>query len=166
MLKGMCWRTGIVVQELTGDMQLSKRELEATQMIVTTPEKWDVITRKGGDVAVAAAVRLLIIDEVHLLNDERGPVIETLIARTLRQVQPGRRRAFPCLAMASACSAGLGAARILPGRAVASVQRRRGCVGGGQPEHDPHRGPQRNAAKLPRRGHVPGRQPRHGPVLL
>ncbi len=67
-------------------MQLSKRELEATQMIVTTPEKWDVITRKGGDVAVAAAVRLLIIDEVHLLNDERGPVIETLIARTLRQV--------------------------------------------------------------------------------
>ena len=76
-------------------MQLSKRELEATQMIVTTPEKWDVITRKGGDVAVAAAVRLLIIDEVHLLNDERGPVIETLIARTLRQVQPGR--ALSCL---------------------------------------------------------------------
>ena len=42
--------------------------------------------------AVAAAVRLLIIDEVHLLNDERGPVIETLIARTQRQV----RRAGPC----------------------------------------------------------------------
>ncbi|KAK9846320.1 hypothetical protein WJX81_001437 [Elliptochloris bilobata] len=78
---------GIVVQELTGDMQLSKRELEATQMIVTTPEKWDVITRKGGDVAIVAVVRLLIIDEVHLLNDERGPVIETLIARTLRQVE-------------------------------------------------------------------------------
>ena len=67
-------------------MQLSKREMTETQMIVTTPEKWDVITRKGGDVAVAAAVKLLIIDEVHLLNDERGPVIETLIARTQRQV--------------------------------------------------------------------------------
>ncbi len=74
------------MRELTGDMQLSKRELTETQMIVTTPEKWDVITRKGGDVAVAAAVRLLIIDEVHLLNDERGPVIETIIARTQRQV--------------------------------------------------------------------------------
>ena len=79
---------GIVVRELTGDMQLSKRELTETQMIVTTPEKWDVITRKGSDVAVAQAVRLLIIDEVHLLNDERGPVIETLIARTQRQVPP------------------------------------------------------------------------------
>ena len=67
-------------------MQLSKRELSETQMIVTTPEKWDVITRKGGDVAVASLVKLLIIDEVHLLNDERGPVIETLVARTLRQV--------------------------------------------------------------------------------
>ena len=68
-------------------MQLTKRELQETQMIVTTPEKWDVITRKGGDVAVASLVRLLILDEVHLLADERGPVIETLVARTLRQVE-------------------------------------------------------------------------------
>ena len=36
--------------------------------------------------AAAAAVRLLIMDEVHLLNDERGAVIETLVARTQRQV--------------------------------------------------------------------------------
>lgn len=76
---------GLVVKELTGDMQLTKKELAETQMIVTTPEKWDVITRKGGDVAIASLVKLLIIDEVHLLADERGPVIETLIARTLRQ---------------------------------------------------------------------------------
>lgn len=32
-------------------------------------------------------VRLLIIDEVHLLHEDRGPVIEVLIARTLRQVE-------------------------------------------------------------------------------
>lgn len=85
---------GLSVRELTGDMQLSKRELTETQMIVTTPEKWDVVTRKGGDVAVAAAVKLLIIDEVHLLNDDRGPVIETLIARTQRQVRFSCRTAF------------------------------------------------------------------------
>ncbi|GAB4820015.1 hypothetical protein N2152v2_007061 [Parachlorella kessleri] len=78
---------GLVVRELTGDTQLSKKEMAETQMIVTTPEKWDVITRKGGEVSVAATVRLLIIDEVHLLNDERGPVIETLVARTTRQVE-------------------------------------------------------------------------------
>ena len=76
----------MAVRELTGDMQLTKKELAETQMIVTTPEKWDVITRKGGDVAIASLVKLLIIDEVHLLNDERGAVIESLVARTLRQV--------------------------------------------------------------------------------
>ena len=56
-------------------------------MIVTTPEKWDVVTRKAtGDVALAQVVRLLIIDEVHLLHEDRGAVIECLVARTLRQV--------------------------------------------------------------------------------
>nr|KAJ0203753.1 hypothetical protein LSAT_V11C500237010 [Lactuca sativa] len=77
----------MVVKELTGDMQLSKNELEETQMIVTTPEKWDVITRKSSDMSLSMLVKLLIIDEVHLLNDDRGPVIEALVARTLRQVE-------------------------------------------------------------------------------
>uniref|UniRef100_A0A8D8TUF4 U5 small nuclear ribonucleoprotein 200 kDa helicase n=1 Tax=Cacopsylla melanoneura TaxID=428564 RepID=A0A8D8TUF4_9HEMI len=79
---------GISVRELTGDMQLKKAEIVQTQMIVTTPEKWDVITRKGtGDVALTELVKLLIIDEVHLLHGDRGPVIEALVARTLRQVE-------------------------------------------------------------------------------
>lgn len=37
----------IVVRELTGDMQLTKTEMQQTQILVTTPEKWDVVTRKG-----------------------------------------------------------------------------------------------------------------------
>lgn len=77
----------MTVRELTGDMQLSRSELEETQMIVTTPEKWDVITRKSSDMSLSLLVKLLIIDEVHLLNDDRGPVIEALVARTLRQVE-------------------------------------------------------------------------------
>ncbi|KAM0936672.1 putative DNA helicase [Dioscorea sansibarensis] len=77
----------LTVRELTGDMQLSKNELEETQMIVTTPEKWDVITRKSSDMSLSMLVKLLIIDEVHLLNDDRGSVIEALVARTLRQVE-------------------------------------------------------------------------------
>ena len=35
-------------------------------MIVTTPEKWDVITRTTSDMALATLVKLLIIEEVHL----------------------------------------------------------------------------------------------------
>lgn len=79
---------GVCVRELTGDMQLTKQEIQQTQMIVTTPEKWDVVTRKGtGDISLTSIVRLLIIDEVHLLHGDRGPVVEALVARTLRQVE-------------------------------------------------------------------------------
>ncbi|KAK7886354.1 hypothetical protein WMY93_025975 [Mugilogobius chulae] len=57
-------------------------------MLVTTPEKWDVVTRKSvGDVALSQIVRLLILDEVHLLHEDRGPVLESLVARTIRQTQ-------------------------------------------------------------------------------
>ncbi|XP_014472478.1 PREDICTED: activating signal cointegrator 1 complex subunit 3 [Dinoponera quadriceps] len=79
---------GVKVREYTGDMQLTKQEIQQTQMIVTTPEKWDVVTRKGkGDVSLSSIVKLLIIDEVHLLHGDRGPVVEALVARTLRQVE-------------------------------------------------------------------------------
>uniref|UniRef100_A0A1B6DYT0 U5 small nuclear ribonucleoprotein 200 kDa helicase n=2 Tax=Clastoptera arizonana TaxID=38151 RepID=A0A1B6DYT0_9HEMI len=79
---------GITVKELTGDMQLTKTEIIDTQMLVTTPEKWDVVTRKStGDIALANLVKLLIIDEVHLLHGDRGPVVEAIVARTLRQVE-------------------------------------------------------------------------------
>lgn len=79
---------GMKVRELTGDMQLTKFEINETQMIVTTPEKWDVVTRKSvGDTQLVQKVKLLIIDEVHLLHDDRGSVIESIVARTLRLVE-------------------------------------------------------------------------------
>ena len=85
--KRLAW-LGIQVRELTGDMHLTKKEIVQTQIIVTTPEKWDVVTRKStGDTELVQKVRLLIIDEVHMLHDERGAVIESLVARTQRQVE-------------------------------------------------------------------------------
>lgn len=79
---------GIQAREFTGDMHLTKKEIMQTQIIVTTPEKWDVVTRKGtGDTELVQKVRLLIIDEVHMLHDDRGAVLESLVARTERQVE-------------------------------------------------------------------------------
>ncbi|KAL4075963.1 Sec63-domain-containing protein [Scleroderma citrinum] len=78
----------VKVRELTGDMQLTKAEIAETQIIVTTPEKWDVVTRKPvGEGELGLKLKLLIIDEVHLLNEDRGAVIETIVARTLRQAE-------------------------------------------------------------------------------
>lgn len=52
---------GINVAELTGDHQLCKEEISATQIIVCTPEKWDIITRKGGERTYTQLVRLVIL---------------------------------------------------------------------------------------------------------
>ena len=78
---------GIKVAELTGDHQLSRDQINETQIIVCTPEKWDIITRKGGERTYTQIVRLIIFDEIHLLHDSRGPVIEALVARMIRNIE-------------------------------------------------------------------------------
>ncbi|CAL1708451.1 unnamed protein product [Somion occarium] len=78
---------GVKVGELTGDAQMTKQQISETQIIVTTPEKWDVITRKSTDTSYTNLVRLIIVDEIHLLHDERGPVLESIVARTIRRME-------------------------------------------------------------------------------
>lgn len=75
---------GISVSELTGDANLSKQEMLNTNILVATPEKWDIITRKKVENPIVNMVNLVIIDEIHLLHDKRGPVIESIVARSLR----------------------------------------------------------------------------------
>lgn len=72
---------------LTGDTDpdhlIRLQDLMAFQIILTTPEKWDSMTRKWKDSKdFINAVKLVLIDEVHLLNDEkRGPVLEAIVSR-------------------------------------------------------------------------------------
>jgi pre-mRNA-splicing helicase BRR2 len=78
---------GIVVRELSGDSSLSRQQIAETQLLVTTPEKWDIVTRQGEGRAYTQLIKLVIIDEIHLLHDERGPVLESIVARVVRQVE-------------------------------------------------------------------------------
>jgi activating signal cointegrator complex subunit 3 len=51
---------GIAVRELTGDMQLTKAEISSTQMLVVTPEKFDVVGRKStGDTELTQVISFL-----------------------------------------------------------------------------------------------------------
>ena len=54
---------------------------------MTTPEKWDVITRKSTDTSYTNLVRLIIIDDIHLLHDDHGPVLESCVAWTVRRME-------------------------------------------------------------------------------
>lgn len=47
--------TLVQVRELTGDMSMTKQEIDETQVIIVTPEKWDIITRKSGEAASCSA---------------------------------------------------------------------------------------------------------------
>ncbi|THF99111.1 hypothetical protein TEA_027858 [Camellia sinensis var. sinensis] len=77
----------LYVKELSGDQTLTRQQIEETHIIVTTPEKWDIITRKSGDRTYTQLVKLLIIDKIHLLHDNRGHVLESIVARTVRQIE-------------------------------------------------------------------------------
>ncbi|KAL2892261.1 DExH-box ATP-dependent RNA helicase DExH12 [Bienertia sinuspersici] len=81
---------GVNVKELSGDQTLTRQQIDDIQIIVMTPEKWDIITRKSGDRTYTQLVKLLIIDEIHLLHDNRGPVLESIVARTVRQIESSK----------------------------------------------------------------------------
>ncbi len=69
------------VVELTGDFTPDMRSLLAADLVVTTPEKWDGITRHWEHREYVQKVSLLLIDEIHLLGQERGPVLEVIVSR-------------------------------------------------------------------------------------
>uniref|UniRef100_A0A5S6QIL1 RNA helicase n=1 Tax=Trichuris muris TaxID=70415 RepID=A0A5S6QIL1_TRIMR len=77
----------LVVGEFTGECRIKRELLANTQIIVCTPEKYDVITRKLSNHPIVRLVKLIIFDEIHLLHDDRGPTLEALVARTLRYME-------------------------------------------------------------------------------
>lgn len=58
-------------------------DLHQFQIAVTTPEKWDSMTRKWRNhYEIAKMIRLVLIDEIHLVgNTDRGPTLEAIVSR-------------------------------------------------------------------------------------
>mmetsp|Transcript_111444 Transcript_111444/g.322204 ORF Transcript_111444/g.322204 Transcript_111444/m.322204 type:complete len:1102 (+) Transcript_111444:1-3306(+) len=72
---------GKTIVELTGDFTPDVDALERADIVVTTPEKWDGISRHWQHRAYVRQVGLIIIDEIHLLGQDRGPVLEVIVSR-------------------------------------------------------------------------------------
>lgn len=70
------------VVELTGDVTPDIGTIMAADVIVTTPEKWDGVSRGWPSRSYVREVALIIIDEIHLLGEDRGPVLEMIVSRT------------------------------------------------------------------------------------
>ncbi|CAN0004702.1 unnamed protein product, partial [Heterosigma akashiwo] len=72
---------GLSVLELSGDVTPDFGALKRADVLVATPEKWDGITRQWQRREYVRQVRVLIIDEIHLLGEDRGPVLEVIVSR-------------------------------------------------------------------------------------
>ncbi|CAJ1780946.1 unnamed protein product, partial [Sphenostylis stenocarpa] len=76
---------GIHCLELTGDNEsYTPRNILEADIILTTPEKFDAVSRYGiesGGLSFFSDIALLLMDEVHLLNDPRGAVLEAIVSR-------------------------------------------------------------------------------------
>ena len=72
------------VTEYTSDNEyINIGLLKTSNIILTTPEKFDVLTRKWKDIFnIISNINLILFDEIHLLNeDDRGATLEAIIAR-------------------------------------------------------------------------------------
>lgn len=74
---------GLKCAELTGDSDTSDlRNVQSANIIITTPEKWDSMTRKWKDhEKLMKLIKLFLIDEVHILKENRGAVLEAVVSR-------------------------------------------------------------------------------------
>ncbi|NXE89365.1 HFM1 helicase, partial [Menura novaehollandiae] len=74
---------GLACKELTGDTLIDDLfEIHHADIIITTPEKWDSMTRRWRDNSIVQLVRLFLIDEVHVIKDEsRGATLEVVVSR-------------------------------------------------------------------------------------
>ena len=73
----------LMCAELTGDTDQGQlRNVQSASIVITTPEKWDSMTRKWKDQSrLMQMVKLFLIDEVHILKDSRGATLEAVVSR-------------------------------------------------------------------------------------
>jgi ATP-dependent DNA helicase HFM1/MER3 len=74
---------GLECAELTGDTENNHlRQVQQASIIITTPEKWDSVTRKWRDhFKLIELIKLFLVDEVHILKESRGATLEAVVSR-------------------------------------------------------------------------------------
>ncbi|KAL5564264.1 hypothetical protein UlMin_027428 [Ulmus minor] len=66
------------VVELTGEAVIDLKLLEKGQIIISTPERWDALSHRWKIQKQIQEVSLFIVDELHLLGVQGGPILEVI----------------------------------------------------------------------------------------
>ena len=72
------------VVELTGETAADLKLLDKGEIIISTPEKWDALSRRWKQRKHIQQVSLFIVDELHLLGSDKGHVLEVIVSRMRR----------------------------------------------------------------------------------
>jgi len=70
------------VAELTGETTQDLKILEKADIIISTPERWDMISRRWRSRKSVTSINLFIVDEIHLIGGPSGPTLEVIVSRT------------------------------------------------------------------------------------
>ncbi|KAA0148202.1 hypothetical protein FNF29_06861 [Cafeteria roenbergensis] len=102
---------GIRVEALAGDGlspgglgggDAATSSLMAADVICSTPEKWDALSRRWRDnVGLTGGVSLVILDEVHHVGTSRGAALEAIVARmkTISESEQVKAKRMPATAL-------------------------------------------------------------------
>jgi antiviral helicase SLH1 len=94
---------GLKLVELTGDNTPDTRTIRDADIIITTPEKWDGISRSWQTRSYVKQVSLVIIDEIHLLGGDRGPILEIIVSR-MNYIAAQAKNSVRLVGMSTACA--------------------------------------------------------------
>lgn len=72
---------GKPVVRLTGETSADLKLLAKGQIIISTPEQWDVLSRRWKQRRNVQGIELVILDEAHLIGGSKGPVLEVVASR-------------------------------------------------------------------------------------
>lgn len=74
-------KLGLRVVELTGETSADLRLLQEAQIVISTPQTWDVMSRRWKTRKNVQDVKLFVVDELHLIGGDVGPVLEVIVSR-------------------------------------------------------------------------------------
>lgn len=72
---------GIAVASLTGEGAADLKTLEKSNLVVATPQQWDMLSRRWRQRKAVQQLALIVFDDLHLIGGPKGPTLEVVASR-------------------------------------------------------------------------------------
>lgn len=72
---------GLAVAMLTGEAAVDVKTLDKSNIVIATPEHWDMLSRRWKQRKSVQQLALFVVDELHLIGGPKGPTLEVAVSR-------------------------------------------------------------------------------------